>query len=494
MLYFSSIVIIYIFFYILDWIITHNLIKGLKGLFEIYLWIILLILLLDYMYEYYINELNLVLIMLLMIGLLFDSRLSWIRKIIFVLILLLQLFIYKYLDVISIKILQDIFIYTAIVTISIIFHVFICEWLVILFRKIDYDYGVYLIVRVNILTSLASIHLLIQWIQAYMRAIRWGYYVDMLEETEEETEIRINKYSYFYVFVSFFNFICSLIMAITIMFQVRYINYVKLLFGENEKIKWKELYVQLKSNKIMIILFVLGIILSYIFETKRFYIMFMLIIMYKLYILLKELRKGTTIELNILSFNNAQKFIDFFNLLCEVILSTNWSFNKNGSIYCIYYEKNNIFYNEFQLILLHNYNNLLGFDDPWLRINPNTYLCYFIYSEDRVWFYSFLEYLNDSEAEDYHLESQGAADMIEFYKLGKEYTVESYCKKYYEYIEKWKPCCNYKKAEEGPEIRPQVWWEESYGIKDLLLLDFGFFVKKTYKILLRNSICRDDDR
>ena len=486
------VLLLYIFFFILDWIITHNLIKGLKGLFEIYVWIILLYLVIDYMYEYYINELNLVLIMLLMIGLLLDSRLSWTRKIIFVLILLLQLFIYKYLDVISIKILQDIFIYTCIVTISIVFHVFICEWLVILFKKIDYDYGVYLFVRINILTSLASIHLLIQWIQSYMHVVKSSYYEDLLEETEEDTAIRINKNKYFYIFVSFFNFICSMVMAITIMLQLRYINYVKLLFGENEKIKWKELYTRLKSNKIMIILFMLGIALSYIFETKRFYIMFMLIIVYKFYYFILELKQETI--LNIWSYNNAYELLSFLDYSCYAILSRLWSFNKESYAYYTYYKDNNIFYNEFQFILLKNYDTLLSVKNPWLRINPNTYLCYFIYSEDRVWFYSFLDYLNDSEAEDYHLESQGAADMIAYYKLENEYNVQSYCKKYYEYIEKWKPCCNYKKALVTPEIHPQVWWEESYGIKDILLLDFGFFVKKEYKKDSLNYICLDDDR
>ena len=154
-------IIIYFIIFLLNNIINHNLFKGLKGLFELYIIIIMFLYCLFYMFEKYPLYLNIIIFCILMIGLIFDSRLLKSRYVCFLFLILIQILVYYYLDLVPLLIIKDIFWFTAIINVSVIIHLFLFEWLLNLFKWLNYDFGVYYITRISLLTSLCSIHIYI---------------------------------------------------------------------------------------------------------------------------------------------------------------------------------------------------------------------------------------------------------------------------------------------------------------------------------------------
>lgn len=413
-----------------------------------------------------------------MIGLIFDSRLLKSRYVCFLFLILIQILVYYYLDLVPLLIIKDIFWFTAIINVSVIIHLFLFEWLLNLFKWLNYDFGVYYITRICLLTSLCSIHIYIYIIQGYLHSIIYSYYLDLYNiNVSKKNECK-------YIFIYLINFCFALIIVLTIFFQLKYINYTKLILGTNDKINLKEIINKAIQNKILFLFLFIGFFLSFLFETKRFYVMLILLLGYKFFLLFFYLYNNNYMDnLKKKDYTKISSYVYILKSFNVFFLDPSIPFNKDCVFYYKYYYLNDNFYNEFRDILL-NCDCSLFISGYWIRVNPNSVWLYFVYDKDRVFHYSILSILNIHQPEDGFFElDEAVTSVIDIYKLSNKYTIKSYCDSYLEYMKKWKPCCNFEKDNDlRYVIGPYVKWKKNYDLKTFLLLDYGFFVNKEENI------------
>lgn len=239
------------------------------------------------------------------IGVLLDNRFNRLRKVVLLLVNIIQIIIWYYFEILPILLLKDIFLFSVILNCAFIWHVLILPWLFEVCRLLKWDYGCFLITRISILTSLSGIllvikviHLLIWRIKVYYLYINTNFCVN-----SDRKQVWIK---------CIFNLLLMLKIVYLILnyFIKLFNNYSKLLLAKNQKIKLLEL---LKNSKYLSFL-IITFLLSWTILVPRIYIVWVSIFIWNwlYYVVISNslsLEKGVikfiiNLFLNILNINN----------------------------------------------------------------------------------------------------------------------------------------------------------------------------------------------
>lgn len=251
-------------------------------------------------------EFNCAIIMLLFIGLVLDTRFKKNRIICFLIIIVIQIVLYKYLNYVPILLLKDLFWYSVILNLSFIWHVLILNWIYKISSLIDWEYGKYLSSRLSIITSLTLLTFIINSLLLWLRRYN-GYFNDLenyiyyfkknnkLDQAVQLESLLLSerKKSYFNFNLNWVSKVCILVLVILIYFHNVFHNYSKLLMGRNKKIDWKNIS---KQMYFFFITFFIGTILVSIFiGIPRLYLIW---IVFGLQYLYTQWKLGKNSEIN----------------------------------------------------------------------------------------------------------------------------------------------------------------------------------------------------
>lgn len=137
------------------------LIKSIFSVCYLYFILISIIIVLYKLFLFSPLILNIFLMLLLFLGIIKDQRFSWFRKSIFILLIILQIFVYYYIGIIPILILKDLFWFSVVINVSFIWHNLFIIWLYDLFKSLNNNYMCYIISRIGLLTSLSIINIIL---------------------------------------------------------------------------------------------------------------------------------------------------------------------------------------------------------------------------------------------------------------------------------------------------------------------------------------------
>jgi hypothetical protein len=259
--------------------------KLLINFFYSFLWLILIIsilfLFLYYSYFYNPKIFGLTGSILLMLGVIYDGRFNIKRKILIFILIMIQLLVYHYLDMLPILLLKDIFWFSLVLNISFIWHVLLLWWVYKMCIWKKWDYGSYIVTRISLLTSLSILVLLLQFFRLLLNRIDSYFRIPWCcKETRyhlSKCEISYNvklweSWTHPYGNVKFMN---NIFLSIILYFMKGFNNYSLLILGEFE-ISSSSI---LKNYKYYLFI-ILTFILSYIILVPRLYIMWVCILIW----------------------------------------------------------------------------------------------------------------------------------------------------------------------------------------------------------------------
>ncbi len=261
--------------------------KLLINFFISFLWLILIIsilfLFLYYSYFYNPKIFGLTGSILLMLGVIYDGRFNIKRKILIFVLIMIQLLVYFYLDMLPILLLKDIFWFSLVLNLSFIWHVLLLHWVYKMCIWKKWDYGSYLITRISILTSLSILVLLLQSFCLLLHRIN-TYFGDIPWWNSKETRYTSSKCEISYnvkLWLSWISwngyvkFMNNIFLSIILYFMKGFNNYSLLILGGLE-ISSSSI---LKNYKYYLFI-ILTFILSYSILVPRLYIMWVCILIW----------------------------------------------------------------------------------------------------------------------------------------------------------------------------------------------------------------------
>lgn len=232
---------------------------------------------------------NILSILILLITIIINEKFTKVRKIIFILICVCQYIIYIYLDLIIILLIKDLFWYSVILNMAFIWHHLILISLYNIYEKRKNDYMCYIISRIDLLTSLSLISIIIRWIFLVI----WRYYTyckDCYNVISEE-DITSSKYCIIFCWINIIDIIFAVINNILNYF-IRIFSLYSLYIMGLKKIKWS-LNKELINNILFIILF---IILSLLLGVPRIYLIWIYLVVISIYKKIKTALKYSYID------------------------------------------------------------------------------------------------------------------------------------------------------------------------------------------------------
>jgi hypothetical protein len=166
--------------------------KALLNIFIFYFGIIVFMVLFLELLKYYPLMMNIVITIILIIGIIIDSRFNWLRKLLVIILLLVQYIIYIYIDNISILVIYIIFNYLLILNLAFIVHILVLPWLFKIGRVFNCEWLTFLVSRLSILISLTWITWWIESLQIIW--VRFKLYREMLEAESKIAAEDVIKY------------------------------------------------------------------------------------------------------------------------------------------------------------------------------------------------------------------------------------------------------------------------------------------------------------
>jgi hypothetical protein len=166
--------------------------KALLNIFIFYFGIIVFTVLFWELLKRYPSIINIV-ILILIIGLIIDSRFKLKRKLLVIILLLVQYIIYIYIDNISILVISLMLNYLLILNLAFVVHILVLPWIFKIGYIFNCEWLTFLVSRISILISLIWIVWLIESLQIIW--VRFKWYREMLHV---ESEIKVKdeiKYS-----------------------------------------------------------------------------------------------------------------------------------------------------------------------------------------------------------------------------------------------------------------------------------------------------------
>ena len=240
--------------------LEHKFFKGLFSIIKLYFFLIffliffyLVILLLDPLF------INIFIMFSLTIGIFIDKRFNWKSHILILLIFIIQVIVYLYLELIPILLIKDLFWYSVVLNICFIWHVLVLHWCFEISLKYKWDYGCYLFSRISIITSLTGIYWIFNWISFLVNWIgeyfHWIFFLERASKNLNKIELLIWKFIDIKYFI---NLIISIFKSILLYFMTIFNNYSLLILGKTSNPFWEQ---PLKFYLSFIIFFLISIYL-----------------------------------------------------------------------------------------------------------------------------------------------------------------------------------------------------------------------------------------
>lgn len=258
--------------------------KFLKALYYIFLLYCVFFIVIGFVcYIYLYNPLFLsIILILILLFVIFDERFSKQRKILFVMISIIQLLLLFFLDLIPILLLKDLFWFSLILNLSFIWHVLILHTLFVIVNNLIVDskiksYISFIITRISLITSLTFVQLILSEILLFVDLSNDYFIILRNENYWVRSDNNTSYYQFFLTeFFLFLKIFLLILLNINNYFINIFNNYCLLLLGKNKSIS--EEYWDFIALSFTILL-----ILSILTNMPRLYLLWFILILYYCY-------------------------------------------------------------------------------------------------------------------------------------------------------------------------------------------------------------------
>lgn len=254
--------------------IVYILKRFLYSLLRLYSILILIFVVVFYLYSINWQVFIIIMNIIIWFGILLDSRFVYWRKFLIIILNIIQIVIWYYLELVPILLIKDLFWFSVILNIGFIWHVLILNWLFLFIKKYQYKKGMYWISMFSLCTSLSLIRLLL--CECLLIVNLSYYYTAGVISHFNKGQKKIQDFLSVDLIFHILRFIILGLLKINNYFMKSFGYYSLLILGKNPNIDYKS-----KEFIKAILIFLLMLLLSIYLQYPRIYLVWIFYVIYE---------------------------------------------------------------------------------------------------------------------------------------------------------------------------------------------------------------------